>query len=219
LPAFSSVPRFVQPTLRLERRLPICHAGHDGPLALSMQSCGSMHRPRSGQWSGETEGRAPRGDPVWVLLSADDRQLSEIIAEVLRCDGHRVVEVYDGVAVLLNLMALGFDPVSPGVAVVVVCDGRLPVGDGLAILRNFEDHENVGPPLVLVTDAESAAGEAEAGSLDAVEVLIKPFVVEDLRRLVWRRQHVLAERRSRTSCPGSTSVAGMAGCARKLEPG
>jgi CheY-like chemotaxis protein len=160
-----------------------------------------VHGPHSGQSAGQREGRAPHLDPVWVLLSADDRRLGEIFAEVLRCDGHWVIEAFDGAALMLNLIALGFDPVSPGVAAVVVCDGRLPLGDGLAILRNLREHGDVCPPFLLIADSADQDSQDEARRLGAVEVFIKPFVLEDLRRLMWRRQRVVVDGRFKMSGP------------------
>jgi hypothetical protein len=103
----------------------LIHARAFGIAGTFDAATGPMARHQRRHSRHQINGRSSTPGPIWVLLPEQDRALGSLLAEVLRCDGHRIIEVSDGVALLLNLVALGFDPVSPGVAAVVVCGERM----------------------------------------------------------------------------------------------
>ena len=61
-------------------------------------------------------------------------------------------------------------------------------------MTSLQDHGDVCPTFVVITDEADQASQSEARRLGALDVFIKPFVLEDLRRPVWRRQRAAGAR-------------------------
>lgn len=110
-----------------------------------------------------------------VVVAEDDPEMRQLVVRALRKD-HEVEEVADGAALLSRL---GRGP-SPAL---VITDLRMPWLDGLEALRR------VGPrrwvPAILVTAFPDAATRERAKAGD-VELLPKPFDLDDLRTLARR---------------------------------
>jgi DNA-binding NtrC family response regulator len=112
-----------------------------------------------------------------ILVADDEPKLGSVLAEALELDGHEAVRVGGGREALALLEAGGFD--------VVVTDLRMPGVDGLAVLRAARALP-APPEVVLMTahaTAESAVAAMKAG---AVDYLVKPFAVDELRLRVRR---------------------------------
>lgn len=127
--------------------------------------------------------RDPRGArpcPVRIVLAEDDLELRRLLAQVLRRDGHEVVEVADG-AELLALLAMRAALGTAGVDLVIT-DVRMPRTDGLQALREIRA-AGWRVPVVLITAFPEPDLLARASLLGIAHLLAKPFELADLRIL------------------------------------
>jgi two-component system response regulator AtoC len=102
------------------------------------------------------------------LVVDDDALTRELLARVLRKDGHDVIEVGDGSEALSRLQTERFD--------LVVSDVRMARTTGLELLGAIAKLE-VRPPVILVTGYADAAIAMDAMSLGAADYLSKPVDV------------------------------------------
>lgn len=101
-----------------------------------------------------------------VLIAEDDRDIREILADLLRDEGYTVVTASDGVEAIESIERSRPD--------VVVLDLWMPRMDGGEVLAELRDCSNPPPVLVL------SASLSRAADLVAAAKLAKPFDVEDL---------------------------------------
>ena len=118
-----------------------------------------------------------------ILLAEDDRDLRSLLSAVLRRDGHRVLELSDGADLHDDLALLFLDQAEPPDDLLVVADLRMPVMDGLTVMRSFRSHGH-RPPFILITAFGDTDTHDQAASLGAVAVFDKPFDFDDLRGTV-----------------------------------
>lgn len=105
-----------------------------------------------------------------VLVAEDEPTIREMLTEVLRDEGYRVLVAPDGLAALGVLARETPD--------LVLTDAMMPGLDGLALVRRLrEDPQSAGVPVVLM----SAVLRADPDVLPGVRFLAKPF---DLTRLL-----------------------------------
>jgi two-component system response regulator QseB len=106
-----------------------------------------------------------------VLLVEDDRELAGMLAELLADEGYETDAAHDGQRGLHLGLTGHYD--------VMIIDRRLPVLDGLDLLRQLRAHAVTTRVLVL-----SALGELadRVGGLDAGadDYLVKPFEADEL---------------------------------------
>lgn len=110
-----------------------------------------------------------------VVVAEDDPDMRQLVVRALGKD-HDVEAVEDGAALLSRL---GRDP-APAL---VVTDLRMPWLDGLEALHRLGPHRWV--PAILVTAFPDAGTQDRARSED-VELLAKPFDLDELRALAQR---------------------------------
>ena len=101
-----------------------------------------------------------------VLIAEDDRDIREVLAELLRDEGYTVFTAGDGVAALASIERDHPD--------VVVLDLWMPRKTGGEVLAELHDHEEQPAILVLSASLHRAAGIA------ADAKLAKPFDVNEL---------------------------------------
>lgn len=118
-----------------------------------------------------------------VFLAEDDPQLRRLIADVIRRDGHFVLEASDGASLLQHLRhAFWGDPADADHSVIIT-DVRMPRTSGLLVLEGVRNHEWC-PPCILITAFPDSETHQEAERLGAYAVLNKPFDLDQLRSLV-----------------------------------
>lgn len=110
-----------------------------------------------------------------MLVVDDDRDTRELVGLVLRLEGYAVVRAADGAAAL-DLARRR----RPGL---ILLDMRMPGMGGPAFARARRGLPPPRPPLVLLTAAAEARDSAD---LSGAEILLKPFDVERLVRVVAR---------------------------------
>lgn len=121
-----------------------------------------------------------------ILLVDDDPTIRASLAEALADDGMDVSLAEDGVAALAILESAAPD--------VMLTDVRMPDLDGLALLRLLKARA-VGVDVVLMTAFDDMPTVVAAMREGAIDFLVKPLDLTDLRKVLAR---VFDDRRSRS---------------------
>ncbi|WP_372015535.1 hybrid sensor histidine kinase/response regulator [Pseudoxanthomonas sp. 10H] len=106
-----------------------------------------------------------------LLLVEDDPTVAEVIASLLRAQGHRVAHAPHGLAALADVSVARFD--------LALLDLDLPGMDGLALARQLR-LQGFGPPLIAVTARADADAEQQARAAGFDGFLRKPVTGEML---------------------------------------
>ena len=114
-----------------------------------------------------------------ILLAEDNHELRRLLTFVLRREGHEVVEVTDGSALL---EALAFSIVEGGRHEfdLVICEQGLPKMAGLAVLSGLRARDRA-TPFILITS--NITVQVQARNLGAI-VLSRPLTMDGIRRAV-----------------------------------
>jgi DNA-binding response OmpR family regulator len=112
-----------------------------------------------------------------VAVAEDDPDMRGLVADALRRDGYRVVEIADGSRLRREVAEL-----SNGGVDLIVSDIRMPIVSGLEILRALREARST-IPVVLMTAFGDESTRREAVRLGAV-VFSKPFKLDELRGVV-----------------------------------
>jgi CheY-like chemotaxis protein len=113
-----------------------------------------------------------------LLLAEDDFELRDLLAYVLRADGHEVIEAKDG----SELWRLLDSQADQGFAL-VVSDVRMPGLTALEVLARLQ-HASRDTPIILITAFGDQTTHQRAIRLGARRVLDKPFDCDELREAV-----------------------------------
>lgn len=116
-----------------------------------------------------------------VLLADDNFANREMVAYVLRRDGHDVTEVGDGLDAIVRFTALKLLGKTPHV---VITDLRMPNASGLTVAERLRA-AGVRSHLLIVTAYDGEEIRCRAKTLDAL-VMRKPIDIEILRETVGR---------------------------------
>jgi DNA-binding NtrC family response regulator len=126
-----------------------------------------------------------------LLVIDDDRALRESLAEVLTEDGYGVDVAEDATSALARLTTLGPH--------VVLSDVRMPGLDGLELLRIIRERApNV--QVILMTAYDDMPTVVAAMRAGAIDFLVKPLDLHDLRRVIRR---VFDDRRTHEKAGGA----------------
>ena len=117
-----------------------------------------------------------------ILIIDDEPKLGRVLAEMLEGVGHDVAHTTSGRNGIERIGSGGFD--------IVLTDLRMPDVDGMAVLR---EARRVSPStdVVIMTAHATAQNAVDAMKEGAVDYLIKPFAMDELRLRIGR----IAERR------------------------
>lgn len=110
-----------------------------------------------------------------MLVVDDVPQILEIIEELLRDAGYRVVTAGDGAAALAALRSEPFD--------LVLTDIEMPDATGVDILRAVRERD-LDTPVIMITGNPSVETAVQALELGALRYLMKPVVPERLLEAV-----------------------------------
>src|SRR5215471_19464949 len=106
-----------------------------------------------------------------ILVVDDEKEIRELVRDVLIDDGYEVDEACDGKAAIDRAAAQRFD--------LVFCDVKMAPVDGFAVLREFREiqpHAEV----ILMTGHGSLEAALEAVREGAVDYICKPFEIDDV---------------------------------------
>jgi DNA-binding response OmpR family regulator len=112
-----------------------------------------------------------------VLIVDDESDLVKTFERVLRRSGHDVTTA--------ATRAAGLEALARRTSQLVVCDVRLPDGDGLDVVRAAKGL-NPPVPAIVMTGQPSVAGRRHALASGADAYLTKPFSVSAFSALVDR---------------------------------
>ena len=148
-----------------------------------------MSEPKA---SGVTEHqRGP--SPARLLLAEDDFELRELLACILRADGHEVVEARDGDE-LWQLLS-GQSSANERAFALVVSDVRMPGLTAFDVLMKLQRAARE-TPVILLTAFGDQTTHLRAMRLGATRVFDKPFDYDELRDAVQETLHQQARRAS-----------------------
>jgi len=133
--------------------------------------------------------------PARLLLAEDDLELRELLAFVLRADGHEVVEARDGHE-LLEILSEGMQrgAVQEPFAL-VVSDVRMPGLTAFDVLTRLQ-RALTDTPVILITAFGDQTTHLRAQRMGASRVFDKPFDFDDLRAAVHETLHQQRRRAS-----------------------
>ena len=135
----------------------------------------------------------PSPSPARLLLAEDDFELRELLACVLRADGHEVVEARDGNELweLLSRQSSG----EAASFALVVSDVRMPGLTAFDVLSKLQ-RTVAEIPVILITAFGDQTTHLRALRLGASRVFDKPFDCDELRDAVHETLHQQARRAS-----------------------
>jgi DNA-binding response OmpR family regulator len=110
-----------------------------------------------------------------VLVVDDDAAIRDVVRDALELDGYRVVTARDG--------AEGLDALRDVAPCLVLLDMRMPVLDGWAFNRQYRDHTDRAPVVVMTAADNAERWRAEIGGDGC---LPKPFDLDALYATVER---------------------------------
>jgi CheY-like chemotaxis protein len=110
-----------------------------------------------------------------ILVVEDDPSVAQVLAEVLRVEGHDVLVALDGVEALNVVERTTVDG--------VFLDLVMPGLDGLSVLSRIRSRFPDLPVVILSAHAESEATH-RARELGAADILTKPSALRDLTEVL-----------------------------------
>ena len=120
---------------------------------------------------------APRVQGKKILVVDDETELASLLADLLSVDGHKVDTAGDGAAALAKLQGKSYD--------LIFSDIRMPVLDGPGLFREVEgQHPELHRRLIFITGDALNPQTKEWLRTIGVPNLAKPFVVEEIRRVI-----------------------------------
>ncbi len=115
--------------------------------------------------------------PLRLLVADDDRDAVLTLSTVLQDEGHQVLEVYRGDAVMQLVRRYRPDA--------VLLDIGMPGLTGFEIARQLRDELGRECPMLIAITAWAQASARELGRLVGFShYLVKPFAIEDLLALL-----------------------------------
>lgn len=117
-----------------------------------------------------------------IVVAEDDASLRQLIAEALVRDGHRVVQVATGGALINAVRQIVVDGAGGGQLDLLISDVRMPELTGIDALKLLRDAE-IRIPIILITAFGDRWTRAEAARYGA-RLIDKPLELRALRQAV-----------------------------------
>jgi DNA-binding response OmpR family regulator len=144
---------------------------------------------------GTSEIKSRPSSPARLLLAEDDLELRELLAFVLRADGHEVVEARDGNELLAILNEASQRGSTHEPFALVVSDVRMPGLTAFDVLARLQ-RTLTDTPVILITAFGDQTTHLRAQRMGASRVFDKPFDFDDLRAAVLETLHQQRRRAS-----------------------
>jgi DNA-binding response OmpR family regulator len=122
-------------------------------------------------------------NPISVLVVDDEPGLREVMAIELEMNGYHVLTAPNGRA--------AFDLVQSNPVQTIISDVRMPDGDGLELLQRVQERsKETGEQVrVILMTGFSGISRDEARARGAVEMLLKPFLIEELLAVIGNKEN------------------------------
>ena len=117
-----------------------------------------------------------------IVLAEDDSALRELIASVLEMDGHRVIQVATGSALLSTVHDILRQGAQPAALSLLISDVRMPELSGLDAIKLLRDSD-LRIPIILITAFSDLWTRSEAARYGA-QLIDKPLELRVLRQIV-----------------------------------
>ena len=124
-----------------------------------------------------------------LLIIDDEPKMSGVLARMLARDGYDVEWTDSPVQALEKFSQRGFD--------IVLCDLRMPEMSGIDVLERAK-RANPGMDFVMMTAYATPQTAVESMKKGAIDYLIKPFAIEELKALIKRIEQTRAGREEDT---------------------
>ncbi len=212
---------------------PLLHEAGRGHRTRADHRASHHRRARGAYRSGEQFGRddlqghASRSDgrvkgirmSKRVLIVDDEKNMRWVLGQSLSGDGFEVAEAADGKEALAAVAEQEPD--------IMVLDHRMPVMDGMEVLRTLRSKGSTFP-IIMLTAHGNVALAVEAMKAGANEYLTKPFDLEELKLAIDKALQVLGARRggraaaqanstrSTTSTASSRRIPGCSTCSARF---
>src|SRR5579859_4017580 len=115
--------------------------------------------------------------PARIMLVEDELLLLDTAARILRGSGYEVHTATNGREAI--------DILQPGMFEAVVSDIKMPEMDGIQLLRAVREHDS-DVPVILMTASPDLASAMEAVTYGALQYLLKPFDINELKKALAR---------------------------------
>lgn len=125
------------------------------------------------------------GEQRTVVVADDEDGMREVMSRVARREGHRVVEIADGLALSTYLKAAFRGQTDSPPPDLLISDIHMPGIDGLEALERAPE-VTWQLPVILVTGLPSSQVEDRSRGVGAVELIYKPFSMERLAEAIRR---------------------------------
>lgn len=122
-----------------------------------------------------------------ILIIDDEPKMSGVLARMLARDGYDVEWTDNPLEALQKFTQRGFD--------IVLCDLRMPQMSGIDVLDRGK-RANPNMDFVMMTAYASPQTAVESMKKGAIDYLIKPFAIEELKALIRRIEETRADRMS-----------------------
>jgi CheY-like chemotaxis protein len=110
-----------------------------------------------------------------ILVVDDDEDAREVLALILRSEGHRVEEAIDGLDALTKLHTSH--------PALILLDMMMPRLDGEGLMRAMKrDPRIADTPVVIISGHEAA--RQKAGEVGAAGCLVKPIEIDDVLAVI-----------------------------------
>jgi DNA-binding response OmpR family regulator len=128
-------------------------------------------------------GLFPHSEAPRIMVADDELEMRMLLELVLRKEGYEVLVAADGWDVMSQLLRRAFAEPERAAADLLLVDFAMPGCSGLQVLADLAGRR-WRPPIVMITGSSDQEMHKQARELGAVEVLHKPFELDELRRLV-----------------------------------
>ena len=115
-----------------------------------------------------------------VFVAEDDDELRTLLAQAFRRDGHDVIEVADGPALVECLVSVQRNGSPLDRHDVVVSDIHMPGFSGLQVLASFHNLA-LDTPFIVISAFADATTQEDARQMGAAAFFSKPFDIDALR--------------------------------------
>ncbi|AQS11831.1 alkaline phosphatase synthesis transcriptional regulatory protein SphR [Clostridium saccharobutylicum] len=104
-----------------------------------------------------------------ILVVEDDREINNLIAEVLKKENYNVIQAFDGKEAIEKYNE-NFQ--------IVILDLMLPYVDGIEVLRKIREKSNL--PIIILSAKDEEVDRIVGLSMGADDYILKPFSIREL---------------------------------------